>query len=96
MIAIIPECNLNDFDLPGLCGHFQRTLPPYAIPKFVRLNKSLECTPTHKIKKVALKKDGFDPARISGPLFVLLPEELEYRPLTKEIYENILDGDYKF
>ena len=96
MIAIIPECKLEDFDQTGLYEHFQRTLPSYAVPKFVRLNQSLECTPTHKIKKVELKKDGFDPARINDSLFVLLPEESEYRPLTKEIYGNIMNGEYKF
>ncbi len=96
MIAIISECNLEDFDFKGLCEHFQHTLPSYAVPKFVRLNKNLECTPTHKIKKVELKKDGFDPARINDSLYVLLPGETEYQPLTKEIYQNILDEKYKF
>jgi citronellyl-CoA synthetase len=96
MIAIIPECNLEDFDLKGLGEHFQRTLPSYAVPKFVRLKKSLECTATHKIKKVELKKDGFDPSWTNDLLYVLLPEESEYQPLTQEIYGNIMDGEYRF
>jgi len=96
MIAIIPECDLEEFDQKGLCEHFQRTLPSYAVPKFVRLSKSLECTPTHKIKKVELKKDSFDPARINDSLFVLLPGESEYRPLSREIYGNIMDGKFRF
>jgi citronellyl-CoA synthetase len=96
MIAIIPECNLEAFDLKALCGHFQRTLPAYAVPKFVRLNQNLECTPTHKIKKVELKKEGFDPGRINDALYVWLPGESNYQPLTREIYQNILDGRYRF
>lgn len=96
MIAIIPECNLDDFDLKALGEHFQHNLPSYAVPKFVRFNNSLECTPTHKIKKVALKRDGFNPARTNDLLYVMLPGELEYQPLTTEIYGNIMDGKYKF
>jgi len=96
MVAIIPECNLEAFDLKTLCVHFQSTLPTYAVPKFLRLNKNLECTPTHKIKKVDLKKEGFDPNRIDDALYVLLPGESKYQPLTQEIYQNILDGKYRF
>jgi citronellyl-CoA synthetase len=96
MIAIIPECDLDDFDLKALCGHLQAALPSYAVPKFVRLNKHLEYTPTHKIKKVDLKKEGFDPNRIDDALYVLLPEASEYQPLTQEIYQNILAGEYRF
>ncbi len=96
MIAIIPECNLEVFDLKALCGHFQSTLPAYAVPKFLRLNKNLAYTPTHKIKKVELKKDGFDPGRIDDPLYVLLPGESAYQTLSGEIYQNILDGKYRF
>jgi citronellyl-CoA synthetase len=96
MIAIIPECNIEAFDLKKLCSNFQATLPAYAVPKFVRLNKNLEYTPTHKIKKVALKKEGFDPGRITDALYVLLPEEANYQPLSGEIYQNILDGKYRF
>jgi len=96
MIAIIPDCDIEDFDLAGLCEHFQRTLPSYAVPKFVRLSKKLECTPTHKIKKGELKKDGFAPGRINDPLYVLLPGESNYRLLTQEIYGNIMAGEYKF
>jgi citronellyl-CoA synthetase len=96
MIAIIPDCNLDEFDLAGLGKHFQRTLPSYAVPKFVRLSESLECTSTHKIKKVELKTDGFDPDRTNDSLYVLLPVESEYQPLTKEIYKNIMAGKYKF
>ncbi len=96
MIAIIPECNLEAFDLKALYGHFQGTLPFYAVPKFLRLNKDLECTSTHKIKKVELKKEGFDPGRINDTLYVLLPGEAEYQPLTGEVYTEILDGKYRF
>jgi len=96
MIAIIPECRLEEFDLKGFCAHLQSTLPAYAVPKFVRLNQDLEYTPTHKIKKVELKKDGFDPGRVHDALYVLLPGESEYRLLTDDIYASIMANKYRF
>jgi citronellyl-CoA synthetase len=96
MLSIIPEGNLEDLDLKELCEHFQRTLPSYAVPKFVRIQKDFDFTATHKITKVNLKKEGFDPDRVPDTLYVLLPDESAYRPLNKEIYAAILDGRYKF
>ena len=96
MIAIIPECNIDDFDLKVLGDHLQRALPSYAVPKFVRLNKNIECTSTHKIKKVNLKLESFDIDKIKDPLFVLLPGKSEYQPLTRNIYLKIRAGEYRF
>ena len=96
MIAVIPEGKPQDFDFKGLSAHLQRALPSYAVPKFVRMRTDFEYTPTHKIKKVNLKKEGFDPNSISDQLFVLLPGEPEYKPLTKEIYNEIMEGKHKF
>jgi citronellyl-CoA synthetase len=96
MVAIIPECDIEQFDFNGIAGHFQHALPAYAVPKFLRLNSELECTPTHKIKKFDLKKEGFDPVDVTDSLYVLLPGESEYKPLTAEIYAEIQQGRYKF
>jgi citronellyl-CoA synthetase len=96
MIAVIPGCRAEEFDLKALCRHFQRSLPSYAVPKFLRLNAAIECTATHKIKKVALKKEGFNPETVTDALYVLLPGEDEFQPLTKEVHHNILDGKYRF
>ena len=96
MIAVIPDCRPEEFDLRALGRHFQHSLPAYAVPKFLRLNADLEYTATHKIKKVALKKEGFDPDSVTDALYVLLPGDTEYQPLTREIYQNILNGEYRF
>jgi citronellyl-CoA synthetase len=96
MVAVIPECDIEEFDFKGIAGHFQRSLPSYAVPKFLRLNAELECTPTHKIKKFDLKKEGFDPDVAGDPVYVLLPGESEYTPLTAEVYSEIKEGKYRF
>ncbi|MBW2008665.1 MAG: long-chain-acyl-CoA synthetase, partial [Deltaproteobacteria bacterium] len=76
--------------------NFQRELPSYAVPKFIRIRKDFDYTPTHKIKKLALKKEGFDPGVVPDPLYVLLPGEDAYRPLTPEIHREIMEGKYRF
>jgi hypothetical protein len=60
------------------------------------LNANLECTATYKITKVALKNEGFDPQSVNDALYVLLPGEAGYRPLTQELYKNIWDGKDRF
>ncbi len=96
MAAIISATKPEDFDLKGLAKHFQRVLPSYSVPKFIRFKTEFEYTSTHKIKKVNLKKEGFDPRIVTDPLYVLLPGESAYQPLTEEFYAEIMAGKYKF
>jgi len=96
MISIIPECGANSFDFKRLADFFQSALPSYAVPKFVRIQKDFEYTPTHKIKKLNLKMEGFDIDKVKDPLFVLLPGASEYQPLTRDIYLKIMAGGYRF
>jgi citronellyl-CoA synthetase len=96
MAAIIARTRAEDFEFEGLARHFQRALPSYAVPKFIRFKTDFEYTPTHKIKKVDAKREGFDPNKVADPLYVLLPGESEYRPLTNELHEEILSGKYRF
>lgn len=97
MAAVIPEeKNQKDFDLIGLAGYFKKNLPFYAVPLFIRISTGFQYTATHKIKKNSLKTEGFNPEKISDPLYVLLPEEAEYIPLTETIYTGILSGKFRF
>ena len=96
MVALIPEDTTQEIDFKGLAEHFQAALPSYAVPKFVRLNTDFEYTPTHKIKKMGLKKEGFDPAKTADPIYVLLPGASAYQPLTNDIYAEIIENKYRF
>ena len=82
--------------LKALAGHFVRALPSYAVPKVLRIMSAFEYTPTHKIKKLPLKEQAFDLERIDDPLYVLLPGESEYVPLTAGLHAEIKEGKYKF
>ncbi len=96
MMSIIPTVDVTDFDCAGLASLLNQALPSYAVPRFIRFKQEFETTGTHKIKKVSLREEGFDTAKISDPLFVLLPGASEYVPLTEEIHQQIKASAYKF
>lgn len=96
MAAFIPSSDVSEFDFKGLTHLLSENLAPYAIPIFLRFKSDLSITHTFKLKKLKLKKEGFDLENIGDPLFILLPDESEYTPLTKEIYKNIQNRKYQF
>jgi len=96
MASVVISTKIEDFDFSGLISHFRNNLPPYAIPIFLRFKSNLSITATFKFKKVEIKKEGFELENIDDPLYVMLPGESEYTPLTKDIYENIQNKKYKF
>src|SRR3546814_17045146 len=59
------------FDGAALASHVCARLPAYAVPLFVRLRSAQETTATFKFRKIELKQQGFDPAHVDEPLFVL-------------------------
>jgi len=74
----------------------QAALPAYAVPRFVRINKDFEYTPTHKIKKLSLKTQGFNPDEVKDLVYVLLPDQDQYQPLTAEIHTKIKANAFRF
>jgi len=96
MAAIVSSTSVEDFDLKALNDKFRKNLAPYAVPIFLRFKSNLSITPTFKLKKVKLKKEGFDLEKIEDPLYIMLPGDSEYTPLTKKIYDNIQYQKYRF
>lgn len=94
--STVINSKLEDFDLKGLIDHLKKNLPPYAIPIFLRFKPDLTITSTFKFRKVDLKREEFDLDLIQDPLYVFLPDEPDYTPLTKENYKHILNKLYKF
>jgi len=92
MAAIISESSVESFDFKKFTNYMQDTLPKYAVPKFIRFESEFDTTSTHKIKKFRLKEEGFDVEIVKTPLFVLLPGEETYQPLSREIYDKINSG----
>jgi citronellyl-CoA synthetase len=96
MAAIVPNISLEDFKLKDLTNVLTKNLPHYGVPIFLRFKTELKTTSTFKLKKVELKKEGFNIEGINDRMFIMLPNESEFTPLTQEIYENIQNRKYKF
>ncbi|KAK6194722.1 hypothetical protein SNE40_000300 [Patella caerulea] len=90
MAAIVDEN--NSVDLKGLYQAFQKSLPPYARPVFIRITKTVATTGTFKLKKTDLKKDGFNPSLIKDPVFYMNSKLGQYEQITPQIYDDICNN----
>lgn len=96
MAAIVPAVPPAEFDLKSLSDALHKTLPAYAVPKFIRFKQEIEVTPTFKVKKALLSKEGFDSGPAEDTIFTLLPGRKEYVPLEPELCAEITAGKYKY
>ncbi|HEY1710903.1 MAG TPA: long-chain-acyl-CoA synthetase [Rhizomicrobium sp.] len=85
----------KDFDIASLAAQLAGNLPSYARPVFLRLQPELEITGTFKLRKVELVNEGFDPAKVADPLFVLDQVGARYLPLDAARYAAIVTGQVK-
>jgi len=92
MAAVVAD---DEFDLAMLRDHLARRLPAYACPVFIRLCASLDSTETFKQKKQDLVRSGFDPNRVSDPLFFRDPESGDFITLDAFRHAQILDGSLR-
>lgn len=91
MAALVLE---GAFDPKAFGEHVERELPTYAQPLFVRILPAMDTTGTFKIRKLDLVADGYDPAKIKGPLFFHDPKR-GYVKLTKAVFDRIASGAVK-
>jgi len=96
MAAVILDCDVDQFDLKMFSDFLRQNLPPYAVPLFVRFEKEFDVTGSMKIIKKRLKEEAFDPDKINEPLYVMQSKNAPYVPLTKDMYQEIIEGTYKF
>jgi fatty-acyl-CoA synthase len=94
MAAVVLEDG-HAFDGAAFYAHAARHLPRYALPAFVRLVGEMEVTGTLKQRKIALAEDGYDPTRVSDPLFVRDDVVATYRPLTPATLTEIRSGRHR-
>ncbi|NXR78619.1 S27A2 synthetase, partial [Pycnonotus jocosus] len=79
------------FDGAKLFTFTRDALPPYAAPRFVRIQDALEVTGTFKQCKTHLVQEGFDPALVRDPLFFRDVTQGCYVPLTPATFAAIRD-----
>ncbi|XDV52721.1 hypothetical protein PO909_021399 [Leuciscus waleckii] len=85
----------HQFECDGIFSHVTTYLPSYARPRFIRIQDSLAVTCTFKQLKGKLVEEGFNPAAISDPLFILDEKVNSYRPMTHDTYQSILEGHFR-
>lgn len=89
MAALVSE---TPPDLPALKAYLDKELPHYARPVFLRLSSESETTSTFKFKKTNLVKAGFDPERITEPVYYCNPQTKAYEQVDAETFEKINNG----
>ncbi|KAI7832844.1 putative bifunctional fatty acid transporter/acyl-CoA synthetase FAT1 [Gamsiella multidivaricata] len=77
--ALVNEDALADF-VQRMGDHVAKSLPPYAVPRFLRIcEHELETTGTFKNKKVELRKEGFDLHQVKDRMYWWTPQGC-YKP----------------
>ena len=85
----------DDFDLDRFPARLAERLPDYARPLFLRFREALETTSTLKQRKLDLVDEGYDPSRITDPLFVADPVTGGFVRLDGDLYGRIETGDLR-
>jgi fatty-acyl-CoA synthase len=80
------------FDGLAFANHLHKALPAYAVPLFVRLIDEVEQTSTFKSRKVDLRHQAYDPAKVSDPLYVLAGREGGYVPYYDSYATDVAEG----
>lgn len=86
------HCN-EEFSIDAFARYAVENMPAYMRPVFVRLQRDMRITVTLKHQKVDYRREGYDPAKVSDPLFLL--EGNRYVPIDREVYESLQDGSRK-
>jgi len=84
MAALTLEEGQNELDLEAFSAYVNRELPSYARPLFLRVEPEIDVTGTFKMVKGKLREEGYDPQKVSDPLFVMKPGSDRYEPLDAE------------
>jgi fatty-acyl-CoA synthase len=82
----------DEFDLAAFRAEVATRLPPYARPVFLRIVSTLEATATFKPRKQDLVEAGFDPGRVSDPLYFDDSRSQRYVRLDAELFAAISSG----
>ena len=79
-------------DLAALHAHLARQLPSYARPVFLRITDAITATSTFKPVKHDLRRQGFDPAATTDPIYFDDPAKKAFVALDSALYGLIQDG----
>jgi len=93
MVSLTPTADAKDLKLEALLSYMKSEMPSYAIPLFIRIKPAMETTATFKYKKSDLKKDGYDPEKVSDALHALI--DGKYQEVTPALFKEINSGKHR-
>jgi citronellyl-CoA synthetase len=88
--------NENPLDLNKFSQYLIENLPKYSIPIFLRVNDKLDFTGTHKLRKVNLKKQGYDIHNIQDRIYIWDSISNDFKTLNNQKYQKLMNGTLKF
>jgi len=92
MVTVVAD---GSFDVAGFARHVSEHLPEYARPVFLRQTGVIDVTGTFKQRRLEFQKDGFDPAKVSDPLFFRDPVQNTYIPMSDDLRARICEGQVR-
>lgn len=88
--------SVRDIDIEALSLHISSHLASYARPLFLRIQKEMPTTSTHKLQKNTLKEEAFHLHKVSDELLVMKQGEECYSLLDQAFYDKILNKEVSF
>jgi acyl-CoA synthetase (AMP-forming)/AMP-acid ligase II len=90
--AGMASINTNgELDLNEFARYVVSRLPAYQRPYFLRLQQEMRVTGTFKHQKTGYRDEGFDPAKVSDPLFFLDGDS--YVPIDQSLFQRLQAGE---
>ncbi len=96
MAALVLNEGTDKLDVASFSAHINKELPAYARPVFLRIQPEIDVTGTFKMVKGDLREQGYDLTQVEDPMFVMMPGESTYQPLTEELAATIAAGQAGF
>ena len=93
MAALVVD---ESFRLEAFWALFSSRLPAFARPVFLRLRSGLALTATFKQQKHGLKREGYDPSRVTDPLYIQNREQTGYRRFSADDFGRMANGERLF
>jgi citronellyl-CoA synthetase len=93
MAALTLEDGVTELDLDAFSAYVNHELPTYARPVFLRVEQEIDVTGTFKMVKGKLRDEGYDPSKVTDPLYVLKPGSQRYEPLDPAFADAIARGE---
>jgi citronellyl-CoA synthetase len=96
MAALALADGVEELDLASFSAHVCNSLPAYARPVFLRIQRELDTTGTFKLVKGELRKQAYDLDQVEDSIYVMKPGSSRYEPLDKAFAANIRAGKAGF